>query len=62
MNVFKLEKYLIPPERWNGEVPNFVRDKINPEDDSPIGFGYTKETGWFILGTGQGPFLIWKEK
>lgn len=57
-----LETYLIPPESWDRMVPGFVRIQgIADEGSQPVGYGRHPEKGWFVLGTGQGPFLIYAE-
>ena len=39
--------------------------KARAEDPSlagyPVGIGHRDDVGWFILGTGQGPYVIWLE-
>ena len=62
MNIFELEKHLIPFTEWEEKVPKFVRDMVDLDDGQPTGIGYTEKTGWYILGTGQGPFVVWMEK
>lgn len=58
-----LEQYLIPPERWDREVPGEVRvHGITDEVERyPIGYGRHPEDGWFLLGSGQGPFIIYAQ-
>lgn len=58
-----LERHLIPPERWDLEVPPEVRvEGISDEIDRyPVGYGRHPDKGWFVLGAGQGPFIIWAE-
>lgn len=58
-----LERHLILPERWDLEVPPEVRvEGISDEIDRyPVGYGYHPDKGWFVLGAGQGPFIIWAE-
>jgi hypothetical protein len=66
---FRLERDLIPSEQWPKlykSMPKKIQetvDWINSEDFDmmPTGIGYNKEVGWFILGCGQGPFVIWIE-
>lgn len=74
--VFELEKHLIRAVRncgdpagppWEEETlahfPEKYQDELrHPELYGSIGIGHTEKTGWFILGTGQGPFIIWTEK
>lgn len=66
MFVYELEKHLISKEKW-GIVPQKVIDALGePLEEAvksgPVGVGYTKETGWFILMCGQGPFIFWLER
>lgn len=57
-----LEKHMIPPERWDLEVPPEVRlHGIEDERSHPTGYGRHPDKGWFVLGSGQGPFVIWSE-
>ncbi len=44
---------------WD-EVPEGMR-QYRDEDDCPIGAGKHPDFGWFVLGCGQGPFIIWTE-
>lgn len=66
INVYKLEKKLIPPNKWN-EVPKqlieeALKQPLNEASkEVPLGIGYTEETGWYILMSGQGPFIFWME-
>ncbi len=58
---------LINPNRWQSfynQMPKECKKIVdNPkEQGGPTGIGLSHSTGWFILGTGQGPFLIWSEK
>lgn len=72
---FELEKHLIPIKKWKDAANNFpenLREEImyhirweNGEEQDmphPIGIGFRKDVGWFMLGGGQGPFIIWAEK
>jgi len=68
MTVYELERHMIP---WDGnnppEVPQIVIDALGEPleqavKSGPIGVGHTEETGWFILMSGQGPFIFWMEK
>lgn len=57
-----LEKHMISPELWDREVPPVVRvEGINDEGFYPTGYGRHPEHGWFVLSSGQGPFIIWAE-
>lgn len=62
-----LEKFLIPPEKWNGlyaGMPDYCKKVIDilQENSDCIGIGWCEEVGWFVLGAGQGPHIIWQEK
>ena len=57
-----LEQYIIPSESWDREVPGEVRVHGIADDESyPTGYGRHPEDGWFVLGAGQGPFLIYAQ-
>jgi hypothetical protein len=63
--VYELEKFAYPPERWS-EVPQCVVDVLGKSleeasKEVPLSIGHTPETGWFILMSGQGPFIFWIE-
>ena len=65
MDIFELERNMISFKDWKKLVPEHIYNEyLAPEvnEGCPIGCGYTKETGWFVIGSGQGPFLIFKEK
>ena len=62
----KLEEDLIPPYLWNEFSTLLIPIEIlevamNPEPQG-LGIGYNEELGWFILGSGQGPGLVWSQK
>ncbi len=64
MNVFQLEKQMVSTEEWASISHNYplrLQDEMKSLEQ-PIGFGWDEEVGWFSLGSGQGPFLIWAEK
>ena len=57
-----LEEHLIPPERWDLEVPPEVRvHGVEDEGSYPIGYGRNPEKGWFVLSGGQGSFIVWAQ-
>jgi len=57
-----LEQYLIPPDTWDLSVPGEVRiHGIKDEGIYPTGYGRHPKDGWFVLGAGQGPFIIYAE-
>jgi hypothetical protein len=60
----KLENDLIPPIFWNKLyylMPKKCREVVKGPPDC-IGIGRNKKYGWFIMGAGQGPSLLWSEK
>jgi hypothetical protein len=68
---FRLERDLIGSDKWQDrydEMPPKVQRTVDRIAKDPwsegcsIGIGHNEEVGWFILGCGQGPFLIWIEK
>jgi hypothetical protein len=71
MNVFDLEKHLIPPNKWYYHRekldPNVLQDLENCLIDpwssgGNMGLGYTEDTGYYVLFSGQGPGVAWMEK
>ena len=57
-----LEKLLIPPDKWEDNVPYDIKQFLNLHDKSPIGTGRHPVIGWFIIeSSGQGPYIIWHE-
>ena len=61
-----LEEHLIPPDRWNSctpQIPIEARRIANNAIAEGIstGIGWLEGTGFFILMTGQGPFIAWME-
>jgi hypothetical protein len=64
--VYELEHKILPEEEW-GNIPQIVSDALGePWEEAaksvPLGIGHTEETGWFIVMSGQGPFIFWMEK
>lgn len=69
-NPFRLERDLISSERWPklyDKMPPFVQNIVNELKVDPwscgcsIGIGRNDAVGWFVLGCGQGPCVIWLE-
>lgn len=60
-----LEDHLIPPGEWQArysEMPRECKEVVDgPRDGGPVGIGYKEGKGWFVLCSGQGPFLAWSE-
>jgi hypothetical protein len=67
MDAMELESSLIPPP-WSQELidkfpKEFQQELLDPSQaGGPIGVGFREDVGHFILGCGQGPFIIWIEK
>ena len=62
--VCKLENYLISPKQWKSQyddMPKECKEVVNSLPDC-IGIGRNNKIGWFIMGSGQGPYLLWQEK
>lgn len=70
LDIFELEKHLIDPNDWYDHKDkldiNVWTDLenclIDPMGSGPMGLGYTEETGYYILFSGQGPVVAWMEK
>ncbi len=63
--VCHLERYLISPHDWpdyRDKVPEYILDNVINGPPDCIGFGYCYKLGWFVMGSGQGPCLLWAEK
>ena len=67
-DVFGLEKKLINWEKLRerkDELPEYCRkifDTLDADPEAlggPAGIGWDENLGWFVLGSGQGPFLHW---
>ena len=62
---FRLERDLISSEKWpelfNQMPAECQKATTEGEPGASIGIGRNGEVGWFVLGCGQGPFLIWAE-
>ena len=74
LNIFYLEKFLIPYGEWvahKDKLPeniwNMIANHANdmrmygPGCVEPIGLGFVPELGHFLLGSGQGPGVLWME-
>jgi len=62
--ICKLENDLIYPEKWKSlynKMPKECQKIVNGPPEC-IGIGKNKKLGWFIMGSGQGPCLLWSEK
>lgn len=66
--VTNYEDDLIKPSEWRNfynEMPIECQEIVDADPWSlggPTGIGRNEELGWFVCGSGQGPFLIWSEK
>ena len=70
---FRLERDLIGSDKWAehyDDMPPTVKEVVNnfrnPDFDPfsygcSIGVGHNEEVGWFVLGCGQGPIVLWIE-
>lgn len=64
-----LEKYLICPVNWDDDISwrGIIPRQYVEELDSaapgrqPIGLGRHPKGGWFVMCSGQGPFVAWSE-
>lgn len=57
------EDDLIPPEKWQNlyvEMPKKCQEIVDGSTEC-IGIGKNNKIGWFIMGSGQGPVLLWSE-
>ena len=65
---FEAEQHLIPPNKWEEALPKLPEEgrKILEEEmvapSGPTGLAKHPEYGYMILGSGQGPFIIWSEQ
>ena len=58
-----LEKYLIPVDQWQDAPPDVRRmAEEGHKEGIPVGVGWCIERGWFILHTGQGPYIAWAQR
>lgn len=62
----ELEDHLIPPAEWKdryAEMPSECKKYVDHPDQEgvSIGIGYKEDKGWFVLVSGQGPFVEWQE-
>ena len=63
ISIFELEESLIPFEQWEprlDEMPQECRDVV-ADIEPGVGIGHRDDTGWFVLCSGQGPFLHWMQ-
>jgi hypothetical protein len=73
LDPFRLERDLIGSDKWSqyyDKMHQTVREVVdnfrNPDFDPfsygcSVGVGFNEEVGLFVLGTGQGPFVMWTE-
>jgi hypothetical protein len=68
LNIFDLERNgPIPFEEWHAHsknlpvgVWNFILNNIEERFSTML--GYRDDTGYYVLCSGQGPFVMWMEK
>ncbi|MGD9156858.1 MAG: hypothetical protein PVG39_00490 [Desulfobacteraceae bacterium] len=60
----ELEKIMLPSELWKHFYDIMPKECKEVVDNSEplIGIGRHKKIGWYIVGSGQGPCLLWSEK
>jgi len=58
-----LERFLIPPDEYVA-CPNVeaLAQVSDASKSGPAGLGFHPELGWFVLCSGQGPFLAWSQR
>ncbi len=58
------ENDLISPEKWKELYDQMPKECQEVVDGPPecLGIGRNEKLGWFIMGSGQGPCLLWSEK
>lgn len=75
ISVFQLEKRLIPFYEWvnhKDKLPTNIWNMIANHmaaielygggSVGPLGLGFDDELGYYMLASGQGPFVVWMEK
>ena len=55
-----LESYLIPREYWH-IVPRRIIAEVTLDDGDSEVIAHHPDYGWFVLATGQGPFVAWTD-
>lgn len=63
--ICKLEDDLINTEVWQkyyDEMPKKCKSVVDSKIPEGLGIGRNEKYGWFIMGSGQGPSLLWSEK
>ena len=59
ISVFELETYSIPVKDWaNCDAPKEAKELLK-DGGGPIGLANHLIYGWFVLGAGQGPCVLW---
>lgn len=67
LNLFALEKQLIDWEKLKKikeHLPVYCQRLLDMTPDElggSTGIGRNEELGWFVMGCGQGPCLLWTE-
>lgn len=65
ISIFEIEKYLIDPKDWKTcgiEEKQLLMVEEESGEGQSTGIAKHPEYGFFVLGAGQGPFMIWSEK
>ena len=59
-----LEDDLIDPSMWKSKYKYMPKECQRVVEGPPecLGIGWNERYGWFIMGSGQGPSLLWSEK
>ncbi len=63
--VCALEDDLIPSDQWKGlysELPEECKRIVDSDEEQCVGIGKNEKLGWFVMGSGQGPCLLWSER
>ena len=64
---FELEKHMINPDKWKEHLPKLpkeAREILEAElkrPSGPTGLAWHPKYKYVILGSGQGPFIIWSD-
>lgn len=58
-----LESFTIPTEQWSTAPPKAQEEaKESSSEGIPTAIAHHPEWGWFVLHSGQGPYIAWQEK
>lgn len=57
----EVERFLLPLERWT-EAPREAQEVVfDSMGGGPVGIAKHPDKGWFVVMSGQGPFIAWRE-